>query len=117
MKKGVFWLLENDIIAFPFDSNATEGISKAGDNYNHRLLWQYVKPAKCNKPYDYYPMGRVEMSNKGKPLIYMNCNIGEEYIPEIMRRFEIMEKPIIHYDGSNHYKSHIDREDNYSKDQ
>ena len=70
----------------------------------------HVKPRKCNKPFDYYPMGRVEFSNKGKPIIYTNRNIGDEFIPEIMRQFCLTEIPRIHYDGSDHYKSHYDRE-------
>ena len=69
----------------------------------------YVKPKGCNKPYDYYPRGRVEQSNKGKPIIFMNVNIGEEYIPVIMEQFGIVEEPKIHYDGSEHYKCHLDR--------
>ena len=77
-------------------------------NYNHRLLWDHVKPKKCNKAFDYYPRGRVELSNKGKPVIYMSTNIGMEFIPKIMELFEINEEPKIHYDGSEHYKSYCD---------
>lgn len=108
-KRGVFWLIDGELLAVPFDENATLGIAKSGDNYNHRLLWDYVKPKKCNKSFDYYPRGRVEISNKGKPIIYMNINIGEEHIPRIMECFGLTERPIIHYDGSDHYKSYIDR--------
>lgn len=109
-KRGVFWLIDGELLVCPYDENATEGVSKSGDNYNHRLLWDHVKPRKCNKPFDYYPRGRVEFSNKGKPIIYMNRNIGDEFIPEIMRQFCLTEIPRIHYDGSDHYKSHYDRE-------
>lgn len=63
--RGVFWLIDGKIFAVPYDADASFGISKSGDNYNHRLLWDYVKPKGCNKPYDYYPRGRVEQSNKG----------------------------------------------------
>ena len=44
-------------------------------------------------PYDYYPRGRVEQSNKGKPIIFMSVNIGEEYIPVIMEQFGIVKNP------------------------
>lgn len=108
-KKGVFWLVDEEILAIPYDENSTVGLAKSGDNYNHRLLWDYVKPPRCNKPYDYYPRGRVEMSNKGRAVIYMNPNIGEEYVLEIMNCFGISETPKVHYDGSEHYKCFLDR--------
>ena len=107
--RGVFWLIDGELLAVPYDGNATEGIAKSGDNYNHRLLWEHVKPAKCNKDFDYYPRGRVETSNKGKPVVYMNPHIGEEYIPRIMEAFSLQEVPRIHYDGSEHYKCYLDR--------
>lgn len=108
MKKGVFWLIDGSLLAVPYDEKSTIGIAKSGDNYNHRLLWDYVKPRRCNKSFDYYPRGRVEISNKGKPIVYMNPSIGKEYIPKIMECFDLEEEPRIHYDGSNHYKSQLD---------
>ena len=108
--KGVFWLIDDELLTVLYDENAVFGIAKSGSNYNHRLLWDHVKPKRCNKPYDYYPRGRVETGNKGRPVIYMNRNIGDEYIPQIMERFGLSESPIIHYDGSEHYRSHIDLE-------
>lgn len=108
MKKGVFWLIDEVLLAVPYEDDSTTGIARSGDNYNHRILWNYVKPRKCNKPFNYYPRGRVEISNKGKPIVYMNLSIGEEFIPEIMKYFDLEEEPRIHYDGSNHYKSHFD---------
>ena len=109
-KRGVFWLIEGELLIALYDENATEGIAKSGDNYNHRLLWDHIKPAKCSKPFDYYPRGRVEISNKGKLVVYMNRNIGAEYIPDIMKGFGLSEEPMIHYDGSKHYKCHMDSE-------
>ena len=109
-KRGVFWLIGTELLVCIFEEGASVGISKSGDNYNHQLLWDHVKPRKCNKSCDYYPRGRVEISNKGKPVIYMNRNIGEEYIPMIMDRFGLSETPKIHYDGSEHYLCHLDCE-------
>ena len=109
-KCGVFWVIDGELLAAPYDERASVGIAKSGNNYNHRLLWDYVKPPKCNKPFDYYPRGRVEISNKGKPIVYMNPQIGEEYIRQIIECFGLMETPRIHYDGSEHYKSHLDRD-------
>lgn len=50
MKQGVFWLIDNKLLAIPFDkSKYPDGIAKSGDTYNHEKLWKYVKPQNCNK--------------------------------------------------------------------
>lgn len=109
-KRGVFWLVDKgELLAFPYEDGETIGLSKSGNNYNHKLLWDHVKPRGCNKPYDYYPRGRVEISNKGKPIVYMNRNIGMDSIEMIMEAFDLQENPKVHYDGSEHYKCHLDR--------
>ena len=110
-KKGVFWLIEDGkLLACPFEEGETVGLSKSGDNFNHKLLWEHVRPRGCNKPFDHYPRGRVETSNKGKPIVYMNRNIGEDAIEQIMQAFDLQERPVIHYDGSEHYKCYLDRQ-------
>lgn len=109
-KRGVFWLIDDEILAVPYEDDAEVGVAKSGNNYNHKLLWEHVRPRKCNKPFDYYPRGRVEFTTRGEPVIYLNSNIGEQYITEVMEIFGITDAPKIHYDGSNHYKSHFDRE-------
>ena len=43
-KRGVFWLIDNELLAVPYSDDMTEGLSKSGDNYNHSLLWDLVKP-------------------------------------------------------------------------
>ena len=108
-KRGVFWLLDNALLAVPYDEKSETGIAKSGHNYNHRLLWEHVKPKKCNRPYDYYPRGRVEYTAKGNPIIYMSRKISEDCIAEIMEIFGITKLPKIHYDGSKHYMSHLDQ--------
>ena len=100
-RRGVFWVIDGELLAVPYEDNSTIGIAKSGDNYNHWLLWDYVKPRKCNKPFEYFLRGRVEISNKGKPIVYMNLSIGEEFILEIMKCFDLEEEPRIHYDGSS----------------
>ena len=110
-KRGVFWLIDDseppDLLICPYEDGDNIGLSKSRTNYNHRLLWEYVKPKGCSKPYNYYPRGRVEISNKGKPVIYMNINIGEDILEQIMSAFGLTEKPKVHYDGSKHYKCHL----------
>ena len=44
-----------------------------------------------------------------KRQIYMNPNIGEEYIDEIMKKFGLISVSKIIYDNSSHYKSHLDK--------
>ena len=49
---GVFWIIEDELKAYPFEEGAEVGVARAGDTYNHRLLWDHVKPRKCRKPFD-----------------------------------------------------------------
>ncbi len=107
--RGVFWIVEDELKAYVFEEGSEYGVAKSGNNFNHKLLWEHVKPAKCRVPFDYYPRGRVEYSAKGKPIIYMNPNIGDEYVDEIKRAFELNEEPVIRYDHSEHYKCYLDR--------
>lgn len=110
-QKGVFWVIDNELHAFPFTGEFAEAIAKSGQNYNHKLLWEFVKPHGCNKPFDYYPRGRVETNAKGCPIIYMNPNIGADFVPFIKQAFEIRQEPVIHYDGSWHYRCHLDNKE------
>ncbi|WP_026659728.1 hypothetical protein [Butyrivibrio sp. AC2005] len=112
-KRGVFWVIEDELLAIPFDGNVSFGIAKSGSNFNHRLLWDYVKPKGCNRPFDYYPRGRVEINKRGDPVIYMSPQISEAFIQQITECFGLIRNPKIHYDGSLHYKCHLDR--NYQK--
>ena len=95
MQRGVFWLIEDEILAIPYDPATSYGIAKSGENYNHKLLWDHVKPPKCNKSFDYYPRGRVEIDNKGRPVIYLNRNIDDTYISIIIEKFGIKEETIL----------------------
>lgn len=109
MKQGVFWLIDNKLLAISFDkSKYPDGIAKSGDTYNHEKLWKYVKPQNCNKPYNYYPRGRVVKGTKSKAIVYMNPNITNEFISSIKEVFEIKEEPIIKLDYSKHYKCFLD---------
>ena len=108
--RGIFWIVEGKLLAVPFKEGDIYGLSESGDNYNHRLKWPYVRPEGCRrKPFDYYPRGRVEYTNKGKPKIYMNHHVDEKFIKEIMTAFELTEEPVIDIDGSKHYKCYLDR--------
>lgn len=106
---GVFWVIEDELFAYPFGTVDTyNGMAKSGATYNHKRLWADVKPKGCNKPYNYYPRGRVELSNKGKPIIYMNPNIDVSLIDDIKAKFGLRENPVIRYDYSVHYRCYLD---------
>lgn len=65
-KCGVFWIVEGELMAVPYDEDAAEGLSKHGNNYNYRLLWPHVRPKGTNRQFDYYPRGRVEYNTQGR---------------------------------------------------
>ena len=100
--KGVFWLIDGEILAVPFDEQKYEyGISKSGDSYVHRKIWKEIKPRKCRYSYNYYPRGRVEITSK---------NLCILYIDEIMKKFGLESVEKIIYDNSSHYRSYLDIE-------
>lgn len=103
--RGVFWLIDDEIFAFPY-YNENYGVSKSGLTFNHERLWNKLNIRSV--PYNYYPRGRVDFSNKGKPVIYMNPNIDTKYVSDIKSEFSLIEEPIIRYDYSNHYKCYLD---------
>lgn len=51
-KRGVFRLIDGKLLCFPFIENAQYDVAKSGNTYNHKLLWEHVRPKGCNKPYD-----------------------------------------------------------------
>lgn len=106
---GIFWVIDGELFAFPYYEGSTIGTAKSGSTYNHRNLWKEIAPKEYrNKPFDYYPRGRVEFKSNGQPVIYMNPNIDSSMISEIKRQFGLRLDPIINYDNSNHYKCHLD---------
>ena len=107
--RGVFWIVEDELKAFVFDEGAEYGIAKSGKTFNHKLLWEHVRPAKCSKAFDYYPRGRVDYNGKGRPVVYMSPHVGEEYVAQIAEVFGLEEMPVVHIDGSEHYKCYLDR--------
>lgn len=110
MKRGVFWLIGGKLFAYPFDGSYPDGIAKSGNTYNHKKLWDSLRPAGRHVPFDWYPRGRVEITNQNEPVIYMSPHIGTEWIPQIMLLFEIGQEPVIRYDHSEHYRCYLDKE-------
>ena len=108
--KGVFWLIDGEIFAFPFyDSYQGQGIAKTGGTFNHKKLWLEVRPQHYSKlPYNYFPRGRVDFTNKGQSIIYLNPNIDSSSIADIKSKFGLRDDPKIRYDYSEHYRCYLD---------
>ena len=84
--KGVFWLIEDKLLTFPFEKNRYQSsVSKSGDTYVHKYLWKEISNSKVS--YNFYPRGRVEIKKCGSSIVYMNPNIAEEYVKQIMDDF------------------------------
>lgn len=106
---GVFWVVDDKLLSFPYYDYQHVGVSNSGATLNHRRLWPEIAPhGHRNKSFDYYPRGRVEFKSDGTPVIYMNPNIDDKYIPEIKIEFGLRQDPEIHYDYSDHYRCHLD---------
>lgn len=125
--KGIFWIVDlsniennkNYCFQIPCNSDgevySTDGLTaKSGTTHNHEKYWNMLSSKLThNKPFDYFPRGRVEISN-GKATIYLNPNINDEYI----RNFIIKQYNLNSYNGinrirfisdfSNHYKCYLD---------
>ena len=107
---GVFWFIDGVLLAVPFDKDKyPDALAKSGNTYNHKKLWDMVKPHGCGKPFDYYPRGRIVIAKSGKVIIYMNPNIGDNYISDIRAAFGIEGDAEIRYDFTKHYKCFLDR--------
>lgn len=108
--RGVFWCIDGRLLAFPYRENEfTSSLARSGNTYVHKKLWIEARPKGCDKPYDHFPRGRIEIDPKGKAVIYMSPYVEESMIPEIMLRFGLKEYPKIIYDNSFHYKCHLDK--------
>lgn len=110
---GVFWVIDGELYAFPFyeDNLIMNGVAKSGTTYNHQKLWDEVKPRKCNKLYNYYPRGRVDITPSGIAVVYINPHITDEVIHEVIKEFGVSSLPVrIHRDYSDHYKCYLDKE-------
>lgn len=119
--KGVFWITaaqsEQYFFRNPCNSmgditGATEYplCSKDGTNYNHKILWSLLSKALTqNKPFDYFPRGRVEIRN-AKATVYLNPDINTEEVQSytigifgLLKENGIDTVRFVSY-GSNHYK-------------
>lgn len=106
---GVFWIVEDKLLAFPFRKGIhSHGIAKSGNTYNHEKLWEELKIS--SKPFDYYPRGRVHVSDAGRVTIYISPHIDKDrWMSEIKTAFDIVGNSFqIREDHSRHYRCHLD---------
>lgn len=124
--KGIFWITElepinsNLYFLIPCDMYGNiedynlDYTAKTGTTYNHEKTWNKL-PSKItnNKPYNYYPRGRVEINNR-KAIIYCSPYIANNELKEwVIDKFNLykyngIEKIRIVADGSEHYKCYLD---------
>lgn len=125
--RGIFWIKDINsftsvVIKAECNSNGFfivvpdfELLAKSGTEFNHQAAWSTLpKRETGNKPYNYYPRGRVEIRN-GKAVIYANGNIADDKLLKwAINEFNLIkengiEKVEIKVDMSNHYLCHLDR--------
>jgi hypothetical protein len=132
---GIFWILSDyydlsdyELLMFnipcdpdgnPHNTHSIALNSKSGNTYNHKKLWESeVKNNSKYRPYnkksyDYYPRGRIEISNN-RAVIYLNPHINKPDLIDIIKQnfglflYNISEVRII-ADGSEHYQCFLDR--------
>lgn len=108
LSRGVFWVVDGELLSYPFYEDAYLGVAKSGNTFNHKKLWKELSHS--SKPYNYYPRGRVDISNKGQAIIYLNPNIADEsIISKIKVEFGIRgDNYKVYEDYSDHYKCYLD---------
>ncbi len=131
MYKGIFWcnviyfdddmyshklmvqMVKCDLTGLALEE--AEFSSKSGDSFNHRVEWEKKAATErfCRqKPYNYYPRGRVEVKN-GEVRIFANPVIIEDEDAKalIVKSFELTSVQTgIRWiaDNSKHYRYAID---------
>lgn len=130
LSRGIFWItdisnIDNNKLYFqiPCDKNGNvqsqpnvslDLNAKSGTTYNHERTWSQLSSKYTNnKPFNYYPRGRVEIANC-KATIYLSPHIATEEVKQwCIDRFNLtsvqgITKVRLVADGSAHYKCHLD---------
>ena len=127
MYKGIFWIVDeenlhnNDRYLIKIETDRKGTIlnydlplnSRNGDNYAHKVTWgELLYELTRNKPFDYFPRGRVEIRNN-KCTIFLNPSISRADIVDYLKeQFELGDFDSIRIveDHSNHYKTLSDKQ-------
>lgn len=130
LQRGIFWIKDTetflDTVVVKDECDANGGFinlpnmclfSKNGKEFNHKAAWNTLPKQKTeNKPYSYYPRGRVQIKN-GCALIYANANIISDKLRKwATKEFNLSKESgineiILKADMSNHYLCYLDREE------
>ena len=130
LQRGIFWIKDTEgfsdtvVVKAECDANGVfielpnmSLLSRSGEEFNHQAAWNtFPKQKTENKPYNYYPRGRVQIKN-GYAVIYANANI----ISDKLRKWAVGEfnlskenginNAILKADMSNHYLCYLDWSD------
>lgn len=129
--QGIFWITDVDDISnnknycFPIESNSDGSIvnpegynlnAKSGLTFNHEKYWKELPNSMTNgEAFNYYPRGRVKISN-GRATIYANPNICTEELKDFiisqfgLYKYNGINKVAVVPDGSSHYRCYLDEE-------
>ena len=130
LSRGIFWITDIDNIdnnklyfQIPCDKNGNvqsqpnvclDLNAKSGTTYNHERTWSQLSSKYTqNKPFNYYPRGRVEIAN-GKATIYLSLHIATDEVKQwCIDKFNLtpvhgITKVRLVADGSAHYKCQLD---------
>lgn len=128
LQRGIFWVKDTDDIwgtgmyfTIPCDSKGNNLIdpeaeysSKDGISHNHENTWSKLSSKYTdNKPFNYYPRGRVEIRN-GVAEIYCSPYLFDPELKDwCIDKFNLtsvngIKKVRMIVDNSEHYKCHLD---------
>lgn len=131
--RGIFWITDIDDLynsklyfQIPCDENGdisdvdftiSDKMSSTGsNNYNHKRVWNSLSNKETKgKQFDYYPRGRVEISN-GIAKVYHSPHIDQNKLKSwVMDKFNLtsangIKKVKMIADGSNHYHCYLDED-------
>lgn len=105
------------------ETQSLKANSKKGNSFNHKITWECglfanreFAPLARQRPYNYYPRGRVEIAN-GKGTIYLNGNINApQVIDRVQNSFGLthsLKSVRVVVDNSRHYHCYADGLDDW----
>ncbi len=114
--RGLFWYINNKLVTVKRECDTdgnflydTPTSLRGKQNLTHSEEWvKLSKDITNNKPFDYYPRGRVEIKN-GKAKIFLNPDILTEEILSVIREefgLEVLQSVKVIADNSSHYSYH-----------
>lgn len=129
--RGIFWITDvnnvrssNLCFTIPCDVfgdindpefHIPDSMSSTGsDNYNHQRVWNSLERKYTKeKPFNYYPRGRVEISN-GVAKVFHSPRIPQDELKQfVIDKFNLtqhngIKKIKMIADGSDHYRCYLD---------